>query len=178
VTDVDELVQRNQAFASSDFRRDLRINPRGSLMVIGCVDPRVDPASVLGLGQGEAAVIRNVGGRITPATLRTMGMLGKVGQARRDGSAARAWNLVVLHHTDCGMLDLAAFPDLLAEYFEVPVAELAPKAVSDPVRSVQADVGVLLDVLRGSDFFVSGLVYDVATGLVDVVAAPTPVRVG
>ncbi|WP_425343349.1 carbonic anhydrase [Pseudofrankia saprophytica] len=35
-------------------------------MVVGCVDPRVDPTHVLGLEQGEAAVIRNVGGRITP----------------------------------------------------------------------------------------------------------------
>jgi carbonic anhydrase len=176
MTDVDELVRRNRSFAADGFRTDLTINPRGHMMVVGCVDPRVDPTSVLGLALGEAAVLRNVGGRITPATLRTMGMLGEVGQARRDGSPAQPWNLVLLHHTDCGMLDLAAFPDLLAEYFEVPVTELEPKAVSDPVRSVQADVGVLLDVLRGSDFFVSGLVYDVATGLVDVAVAPTPVR--
>jgi carbonic anhydrase len=51
--------------------------------------------------------------------------------------------------------------------------ELEPKAVSDPVRSVHVDVGVLLEVLRGSDFFVSGLAYDVVTGLVDVVVGPT-----
>jgi carbonic anhydrase len=36
------------------------------MMVVGCVDPRVDPAHVLGLSNGEAAIIRNVGGRITP----------------------------------------------------------------------------------------------------------------
>lgn len=81
-------------------------------MVIGCVDPRVDPAHVLGLQHGEAAVIRNVGGRITPATLRTMVMLGKVGQANQDGRPAEDWNLVILHHTDCGMTDLAPFPTL------------------------------------------------------------------
>jgi carbonic anhydrase len=108
VTNVDDLVQRSQAFASSDFRTDLTINPHGHMMVVGCVDPRVDPTHVLGLAQGEAAVIRNVGGRITPATLRTMGMLSKVGQARQDGGPAQPWNLVILHHTDCGMLDLAA----------------------------------------------------------------------
>src|SRR5437016_8035561 len=49
-------------------------------MIIGCVDQRVDPAHVLGLGLGEAIVIRNIGGRITPATLETMGML-KIGRA-------------------------------------------------------------------------------------------------
>ncbi|MFE7358979.1 carbonic anhydrase [Streptomyces sp. NPDC057543] len=50
--------------------------PSGSLTVIGCVDPRVDPSDVLGLKLGEAAVIRNVGGRVTPATramLKTCG---------------------------------------------------------------------------------------------------------
>jgi carbonic anhydrase len=175
MTDVDDLVQRNREFASTWFDADLTINPRGHLMVVGCVDPRVDPTRVLGLAHGEAAVIRNVGGRITPATLRTMGMLGKVGRARRDGSRPQPWNVVVLHHTDCGMRDLAGYPDLLIEYFEIPAAGLGSRAVADPVGSVQVDVGVLLDVLRGSEFFVSGLVYDVVTGLVDVVVGPTAV---
>jgi carbonic anhydrase len=176
MTDVDELVRRNRSFAADGFRTDLTINPRGHMMVVGCVDPRVDPTSVLGLALGEAAVLRNVGGRITPATLRTMGMLSKVGQARRDGSAAQPWNLVLLHHTDCGMLDLADRPDLLADYFEIPGEALASKAVSDPVRSVRVDHGVVLDELRGEDFLVSGLVYDVGTGTVEVVVAPTPLR--
>src|SRR6266704_2993645 len=62
VTDTHDLSKRNADFAASAFRADLRINPYGNMMVIGCVDPRVDPAHVLGLSNGEAAVIRNVGG--------------------------------------------------------------------------------------------------------------------
>jgi carbonic anhydrase len=101
------LIARNADLAAQSFTAGLRINPLDNVMVIGCVDPRVDPAHVLGLAHGEAAVIRNVGGRITPATLRTMGMLAKVGQANADGKASGDWHLVVLHHTDCGMIDLA-----------------------------------------------------------------------
>jgi len=41
-------------------------------MIIGCVDARVDSVDIFGLALGEAAVIRNVGGRITPATFQTM----------------------------------------------------------------------------------------------------------
>jgi carbonic anhydrase len=145
-------------------------------MIIGCVDPRVDPTHVLGLKQGEAAVIRNVGGRITPATLRTMVMLGKVGQAHQGSRHAGDWNLVILHHTDCGMTDLAPFPDLLAEYFEIPADELKAKAVSDPIASVHVDVEVIQQQVRGGAFLVSGLVYDVSTGLVETVVAPTPLR--
>jgi len=66
MTDANDLVQRNAEFAANRFRADLTINPSGNMMVIGCVDPRVDPGHVLGLSDGEAAIIRNVGGRITP----------------------------------------------------------------------------------------------------------------
>jgi carbonic anhydrase len=176
MTDVHELAARNAAFA--DARPPvaaLRINPSGNLMIIGCVDPRVDPSIVLGLALGEAAVIRNVGGRVTPQTLRTMALLAQVGQANADGRPEGDWNLVILHHTDCGMTDLAEFPDLLASYFEVAESELEAKAVSDPVRSVKVDVGVIRSLIPGgSDFLVSGLVYDVSTGRIDVVVPPRP----
>lgn len=174
MTDTEDLVRRNATFATEAFDADLTINPTGSMMVVGCVDPRVDPTRVLGIRHGEAAVIRNVGGRITPATLRTMTMLGKVGQANAETRHPGTWNIVVLHHTDCGMTDLAAFPGLLAEYFEIPAEELVTKAVSDPQRSVRVDVDLLLATLRGPDVLVSGLVYDVSTGHVRTVAAETP----
>jgi carbonic anhydrase len=173
MTNVDDLVGRNAAFASDGFAANLTISPRGNLMVIGCVDPRVDPGDVLGLANGEAAIIRNVGGRITPSTLRTMAMLSKVGQANADTRVPGTWNLVILHHTDCGMTDLASFPDLLAEYFEIPVDEVDSKSVSDPTGSVRVDVDVILDALHAPDYLVSGLVYDVDTGRIDVVVPPT-----
>jgi carbonic anhydrase len=174
VTDTQDLTKRNAEFAASAFTGDLQINPYGNMMVVGCVDPRVDPAAVLGLSNGEAAVLRNVGGRITPATLRTMAMLSKVSQANRESVPTGAWNLVVLHHTDCGMTDLASYPDLLAEYFEIPAGELAAKSVSDPAGSVRVDADVILATTRRPAAFVSGLVYDVSTGLVETVVGPTP----
>jgi carbonic anhydrase len=178
MTDPSDLAQRNAEFAANGFRADLTINPSENMMVVGCVDPRVDPAHVLGLDNGEAAIIRNVGGRITPATLRTMGMLGKVGAANASTHRPGDWNLVILHHTDCGMTDLAPFPELLAEYFEIPVRELEAKSVSDPVGSVRVDVDVILHSIHATAFLVSGLVYDVDTGLVETVVPPTPLSSG
>ena len=123
-------------------------------------------------------MIRNVGGRITPATLRAIGMLSKVGQANADSRPPGTWNLVVLHHSDCGMTDLAAFPTLLAEYFEIPVEQLDAKAVSDPRRSIRVDIDTILRTLRGPDFLVSGLVYHVETGTVATVVPETPLQAG
>ena len=174
MTDANDLVQRNAEFAAKRFRADLTINPSGNMMVIGCVDPRVDPGHVLGLSNGEAAIINNVGGRITPATLRTMAMLGKVGAANASTHRPGDWNLVILHHTDCGMTDLAPFPELLAEYFEISLGEVEAKSVSNPVGSVRVDVDVIMKAIHASAYLVSGLVYDVDTGLVETVVPPTP----
>jgi carbonic anhydrase len=169
-----DLTERNAAFAATEFDAALTINPTGNMMVICCVDPRVDPAHVLGLRNGEAAIIRNVGGRVTPATLRTMAMLSKVGQANAATHRPGDWNLIILHHTDCGMTDLAPFPALLADYFEVSVDELEGKSVSDPIGSVRADVDLILGAIHAGAYLVTGLVYDVATGLIQTVVPPTP----
>lgn len=41
---IETLTQRNEAFASSRFSADLKIMPSMKTMIIGCVDPRVDPS--------------------------------------------------------------------------------------------------------------------------------------
>jgi carbonic anhydrase len=45
---------------------------------------------------------------------------------------------VILHHTDCGIRRLAAFPEQLAAFFEIPAEELEGKAVDDPYAAVAA----------------------------------------
>lgn len=176
MTSIDTLAERNATFAARRFSAGITINPSGRLMIIGCVDPRVDPAQILGLEQGEAAVIRNVGGRVTPATIKTLAMLGKVGQANGGGAPGVGWNLIVLHHTDCGMTDLAAYPGLLADYFDISQGDLGSKSVSDPHGSVAVDTAVLHQAPLPASFAVSGLVYDVGTGKIEIVVAPRPLR--
>ena len=173
--DADELVRRNAEFAADGSFAGLSIKGSGDLRVIGCVDSRVDPSHVLGLKLGEATVVRNVGGRVTPATLRMLGLLTKVRQANSGGLQQGDSHVAILHHTHCGMTDLAAFPEALAEYFEMPVDDLDSKAVADPVASVRVDVDIVKERLPAG-VFVSGLVYDVATGLTRLVVPPA--RVG
>ena len=107
--------------------------------------------------------MRNIGGRITPATLRSWALLHRLGQGQPPGGA-----LVILHHTECGIRRLADYPDQLADFFEIPVADLDTKAVADPYAAVGIDVGIARQTFPPS-LLVSGLVYDVNTGLVEVV---------
>lgn len=175
-TTIDTLIARNDDFAAHRFQGGLSLMPSLKAIVIGCADPRVDPAHVLGLDLGEAAIIRNIGGRITPATLQTMAMLGLIPQVE-GVTISGGFHLIVLHHTDCGITRLVGFPDLLAQHFGVARDDLDAKAVTDPYTAVKVDVATLQanPNLRG-DFIVSGLVYDVATGRVEIVVAPTPLR--
>ena len=175
MTTFDTLIERNQDFAAHHFLKDLSMMPRLRTMIIGCVDPRVDPAHVLGLGLGEAIVIRNVGGRITPATLETMGMLGEIAQT--EGGPPTGFHLVVLHHTHCGIAHLEGQFDMLASYFGIGKEGLKAKAVDSPHAAVVVDVAALkANPALPGNWLVSGLVYDVTTGLVDVVVPPAPLR--
>jgi carbonic anhydrase len=54
--------------------------PNLRLLVITCLDPRVDPADFLRLGLGDAIVVRNVGGRVTPEVINDVAFIGQLGE--------------------------------------------------------------------------------------------------
>jgi carbonic anhydrase len=174
---IETLNERNKHFAAQRFPGELAMMPALKTMIIGCADPRVDPAEVLGLELGDAAVIRNIGGRITPATLQTMALLRLVAAADPAGPPGPGWNLIILHHTDCGINRLVGRRDLLAEHFGIDQDELDSKHITDPWASVATDVAALkANPFLPAELIVSGLVYDVETGLVEQVVGPELLR--
>ena len=76
MTDLNTLLDRNQSFSEQFEAGDLNIRPRMSTILLTCVDSRVDPAHLFRLGLGDAVVIRNAGGRITPAVMADLAILG------------------------------------------------------------------------------------------------------
>ncbi|SEO55674.1 carbonic anhydrase [Actinacidiphila rubida] len=168
---VEALTERNADFAASSFAPGLRLMPSLKTIVIGCVDPRVDPEAVLGTDLGEVATIRNVGGRVTPGVMGELAMLRKVTQAF-GGDIGPGWEFIVLHHTQCGITKLEGAPEALSEYFGVDQTDLAEEYVSDPHAAVTKDVEKLRSNTDLTGVRVSGLVYDVSTGKVETVVAP------
>jgi carbonic anhydrase len=82
-----------------------------------------------------------------------------------------------MQHTDCGITRLAGDPAELAHYFQIPESEVAAKSVKDPRAAVALDVAALRAIpALPAAWLLSGLVYDVATGLVEVVVPPAPIR--
>jgi len=147
-------------------------------VIIGCADMRVDPAQVLGIRPGEAVVMRKIGGRVTPGLLEEFGLLGRIGEvAGVVPGGGGEFHLIVLHHTDCGSTRLVGDPAMLAQYFQVPEREVETKSVRDPRKAVAVDVAALRAIPALPDeWLISGLVYDVSTGLVEVVVPAAPIR--
>jgi len=184
MNNLDGMLERNKDFAARQSAAGslmpslLRALPNVKATIIGCADMRVDPEEILGIKTGEAVVIRNIGGRITPGLLEQLGLLGRIGEvARETPGGGGEFHLIVLHHTDCGITRLAGDPARLAQYFQIKEGDLRAKAVSDPRAAVAVDVALLRSIpALPAKWLVSGLVYDVATGLVDVVVPPAPIR--
>src|SRR5277367_2096960 len=183
-TNLDDLLQRNKEFAARQSAEGTlmpslpRALPNVKAIVIGCADMRVDPADILEIKPGEAVVMRNIGGRITPGLLEELGLLGRIGEvAGENPGGGGEFHIIVLQHTDCGMTRLAGDAAKLSRYFQIEEGQLKAKAVSDPRAAVAVDVAALraIPALPGA-WLVSGLVCDVATGLVEVVVPPAPIR--
>jgi carbonic anhydrase len=182
MTTLDILMKRNKDFAAQQSAANLLMPslpdalPHVKALIIGCADMRVDPAHVLGLKPGEAVVMNNIGGRITPGTLEMLGLLGRIARvAKAKPGGDGEFHLIVLHHTDCGITRLAGDSDMLANYFEISKEELAAKAVTDAQAAVAVDVNILKATSAlPREWFVSGLVYNVATGLIDIIVPPAP----
>ncbi|MCW2987701.1 MAG: carbonic anhydrase [Solirubrobacterales bacterium] len=151
---IDELLANNRTFAEPLADRHLDVQPSRRLAIVTCMDSRLDVFAALGLGDGEAHVLRNAGGVVTDDTIRSLAI-----SQRRLGTR----EVMLIHHTDCGMEKLTddGFRQELRE--ETGVAPAFPiESFSDVDESVRRSI---LRV-RGSDFVphrdaVRGFVYDV-----------------
>lgn len=163
---ADELVANNAAYAARFTDADLQVAPKRQLAVVACMDSRMDIFQILGLGNGEAHIIRNAGGVITDDVIRSLCLSQRFLGTRE---------IVLLHHTDCGLqkVDEAAFKaELEAELGIKPWWAL--ESFDDPHR----DVAQSMRRLQLTPFVpyrdeVRGFVYDVTAGRLDEVFAHT-----
>lgn len=178
MADLETLLDRNRSFSERFDAGDLPIRPRLATIILTCLDSRVDPGHFFGLELGDSFVIRNAGGRISPAVIQDLTILAALG-ASMPGSSARQPQLVLIRHTDCGMARLAGPPlqQQMAERLGLSDEEVAALAVTDPAKTVRDDIQQLRELPGTPDaLIVSGHVYDVHTGTIEQVVPPAPLR--
>jgi carbonic anhydrase len=90
---VDYLMRANARYLKA-FPGAAPRPPRLRLAVLACMDSRLDLFGALGLGIGDAHLVRNAGGIPTDDALRSLAL-----SQRSLGTR----EVAVIHHTDCGM---------------------------------------------------------------------------
>jgi carbonic anhydrase len=153
---TDELIANNEAYAAQ-FTGPLPLPPSKHVAVLACMDARLDVYRALGLGEGEAHVIRNAGGVVTEDEIRSLAI-----SQRLLGTT----EIILIHHTDCGMLTFT--DDAFKESIRVETG-LRPPWSAEAFPDVNDDVSQSLARIHNSPFIphkesVRGFVFNVATG--------------
>jgi carbonic anhydrase len=155
----DEFLDANAEFAATFTQGNLPMPPARHVAIVACMDARLHPEKALGLAIGDAHVIRNAGGRAADA-IRSL-----VISERLLGTT----EIVVLHHTDCGMLTFsnAQLAAKVASDLGVDVSGQDFLPFGDLEQSVRDDVALLRESpLIPKSIPISGAIYDVDTGKV------------
>ena len=154
---TDELVANNAAYAAAFDGVRLDVAPARQLAVVACMDSRMDVFKILGLANGEAHLLRNAGGVITDDMIRSLCL-----SQRKLGTR----EIVLLHHTDCGLqkVDEASFKaELEAEVGVRP--RWALDNFSDPYADVRQSIQrLLITPFIPHKEHIRGFVYDVDDG--------------
>lgn len=132
--------------------------PERHLVVVTCMDARLDLFRLLGLKIGDCHILRNAGGRVTDDVMRSLVLSSNVLGTRE---------VVVIHHTGCGLFGRGN-DELRAQIAEVTGSDVPPIdffPFDDIVESVRSDVAIIGDSpLLPNVVSVWGAVYDVGTG--------------
>ena len=154
---TDDVLSNAEQYASSFDKGDLPMPPGRKLAVVACMDARLIPTKVLGLQEGDAHVIRNAGGVVTDDAIRSLAI-----SQRLLGTE----EIVLIHHTDCGML---TFND---DDFKRTIQDetgVKPSWAAEAFSDLDEDVRRSIARITASPFIpnkssVRGFVYDVTDG--------------
>lgn len=92
----DDVLAANETYVSEFHLGGLPAHAARGLAVLTCFDSRIEPLGMLGLGPGDAKILRNAGARVTDDVLRTLVLASYLLGVER---------LMVIAHTNCRMTE-------------------------------------------------------------------------
>ncbi len=154
---TDTYLDNNAKYAGAFSKGDLPIPPSGEIAIVACMDARLDVGALLGLEAGDAHVIRNAGGVVTDDVIRSLTISQRLLGTRE---------IMLIHHTDCGMLKFAE-----ADLKEAMQKEtgIRPPFSMETFADLDDDIRQSFARIKASPFVVHkdairGFVYEVETG--------------
>jgi carbonic anhydrase len=164
---ADELLANNRRSVERFESAGLQVAPTRQLAIVACMDSRMDIFQILGLGHGEAHILRNAGGVITDDVIRSLCLSQRLLGTRE---------IILIHHTDCGLETVQE--DSFKAELEAEVG-IKPWWALEAFVDPRADVAQSMRRLAMTPFVphkshVRGFVYDVSTGALEEVSANQP----
>jgi carbonic anhydrase len=159
-----ELLAAAEKFRDTFTLNELTAAPVRHIVVLACMDARLDLFRLLGLDIGDAHILRNAGGRVTDDMIRSL-LLSSHALGTRE--------VLVIHHTGCGLHgqsndDLHA---LVREGSGGDAGHIDFLPFEDVRESVRSDVErIRACELLPPDMTAWGAVYDVSDGSLTRVA--------
>jgi carbonic anhydrase len=155
----DDLLQANERYASGFSLAGIPAAAAKKFALVTCMDSRIEPLAMLGLVPGDAKILRNAGGRVTPDVLRSLILATRFLGVER---------IAVMQHTGCALAhrsDDSIRSDLSGQ--GVASGEWEFLAMPDPDSALRTDV----EAVRSCGLLVPGVTvegwrYDVDTGAV------------
>ncbi|TQV94138.1 hypothetical protein V2A60_002801 [Cordyceps javanica] len=148
----------NQQYAAQFTKADLPMPPGRKVLILTCMDARIDPARALGLSEGDAHVIRNGGGRAADS-LRSIIISQQLLGTRE---------IVLIHHTDCGMMTFS--DEALRSKIRTELDESAEHFSFLPIRDLHQSLADDKALLQKSELVldvpITSYIYDVKTGAI------------
>ena len=157
MSQTDQLIENNQAYAEGFDKPDLPLPPAKKVAVIACMDARLLPSKILGLEEGDAHVIRNAGGVVTDDEIRSLAI---------SQHLLGTEEVVLVHHTDCGMLTFT--DEQFAQRLEEETG-VRPSWSAESFDDLDQNVRDSIARIQASPFIprkdkVRGFVYEVESG--------------
>ncbi|TDJ37340.1 MAG: carbonic anhydrase [Gammaproteobacteria bacterium] len=154
---IDEFLANNDAYAGGFTKGSLPMSPAKQIAVVACMDARLETGILLGLSEGDAHVIRNAGGVVSDDVIRSLTISQRLLGTRE---------IMLIHHTDCGML---TFADEELKQQIVEETGVKPAFALEAFTDVDADVRQSIARIMASPFIphtdqVRGFVYEVESG--------------
>ncbi len=158
------LLSENERYTETFDRSALTAAPLSGLVIVACMDARLDVEEALGLRTGDAHIIRNAGGLVTDDVIRSL-----IVSLELLGTN----EIVVIEHTGCGLhgADEADLRERVAATAGVAPDDIpiAFGGFADLAENLQAQVAILREHQLIRRVPVHGLIFEVATGrLVEV----------
>ena len=162
---IDEVLERNAKYAESfDGTGSLPVPSKCRLAVVACMDARLDTHRLLGLAEGDAHVIRNAGGVVSDDVVRSLVVSQRLLGTRE---------MLLVHHTDCGMLKFR--DDAVKDAIEAETG-LRPSFALEAFSDLERDVRQSISRIQANPFIpnkdqIRGFIYDCATGRLNEVSS-------